>query len=242
MSGTTDVSIHPDTTLAPRARSARVASGLYWLRVVLVCGLLAGSGAVRAWQARNVGAMLEAGRKPSFALSALPLTLGSWRGADAILDPQIARRAGASEAISRRYVNQATGTAVELIVLYGPAAELFIHMPELCYPAAGYTQSAGPDKRVVTSEGVEAPFRSLVFVKGQGAEADIEEVYYAWHYQRRWTPELGTIKQFERIPGMYKVQVARRLTEQERRDMGNPCESLLEALLPEIERRLAPAS
>jgi EpsI family protein len=242
MSGTTDVSIHPDVTLALRARSGRVAWGFYWLRVVLVCALLVGSGAVRSWQAGNVGAMLEAGRKPSFALKEVPLTLGSWRGADANLDPQIARRTGASEAIFRRYVNQATGAVVELIVLYGPAAELFIHMPEICYPAAGYTQSAGPDSRVVTADGVEAPFRSLVFVKGQGAEADIEEVYYSWRYQGRWTPALGTMKQFERIPGMYKVQLARRLTEQERRDVGNPCESLLEVLVPEIERRLAPAS
>ena len=48
---------------------------------------------------------------------------------------------------------------------------------------------------------------------------------------------VATIKQFERVPGMYKVQLARRLTEQERRDVGNPCESLLEVLVPEIERR-----
>jgi hypothetical protein len=237
-----DVSIRPDVALAQRARSGRVASGSYWLRVVLVCAILAGSGAVRSWQARRVGAVLEAGKKPSFSLKEVPLTLGSWRGADAILDPRIARWAGASEAIFRRYVNQATGVDVELIVLYGPAAELFIHMPEICYPAAGYTQFAGPDRRVVTWDGVEAPFRSLVFVKGQGADADIEEVYYSWRYQGRWTPELGTMKQFERIPGMYKVHVARRLTDQERRDVGNPCESLLEVLVPEIEGRLAPAS
>ena len=38
---------------------------------------------------------------------------------------------------------------------------------------------------------------------------------------------------------MYKVHLARRVTEQERRDVGNPCESLLEVLLPELERRLA---
>ena len=41
---------------------------------------------------------------------------------------------------------------------------------------------------------------------------------------------------------MYKVHLARRLTVQERRDVGNPCESLLGILVPEIEHRLAPAS
>ena len=226
----------------PRFPSRRIGSGFHWLRVVLVCAVLVGSGGIRSWQAGKVRAALEQGKKSSFTLKELPLTLGNWRGEDTILDPQIARRTGASDALFRRYVDQTTGAAVEVIVLYGPAVELFIHMPEVCYTGAGYAQSAGPDQRVIASSGVEAPFRSLVFVKGQGAEADLEEVYYSWRYQGRWTPQLGTIKQFERIPGMYKVHLARRLTAQERRDVANPCESLLGVLVPEIEHRLSPAS
>jgi hypothetical protein len=129
-----------------------------------------------------------------------------------------------------------------MIVLFGPATEVFVHIPEVCYTGAGHMQSAGADKRIVRSGGVEPPFGSLVFVKGQGAAADIEEVYYSWRYPGHWTPELVTMKQFERIPGMYKVHLARRLTEHERRDVGNPCEWLLEILVPQIERRLTPAS
>ena len=177
---------------------------------MLVCAVLVGSGAIRSWQVWKVSALLEQGKTSSFPLKELPLTLGSWQGEDAILDPQIARRTGASDAIFRRYVDQTTGAAVEVIVLYGPAAELFIHMPEVCYAGAGYTQYAGPDQRIIAFREGEAPFRSLVFVKGQGAEADLVEVYYSWRYQGRWTPQLGTIKQFERIPGMYKVHLARR--------------------------------
>jgi len=231
-----------DAAPVPRFPSRRVGSGFHWLRVVLVCAALVGSGGVRSWQAWKVDALLEKGKKSSFPLQELPLTLGSWQGEDASLDPQIARRAGASDAVFRRYVNQTTGATVEVIVLYGPAVELFFHTPEVCYPGAGYTQLDGPDQRVIGSGGVVAPFRSLVFVKGQGAEADRVEVYYSWRYQGRWTPEFGTFKQFERIPGVYKIQLARRLTEQERRDVGTPCESLLDVLVPEIEHRLAPAS
>jgi EpsI family protein len=217
-------------------------AGAFWLRVVLVCALLVSSGAVRLWQARRVHDTLEAGRTSAFPLKELPLTLGSWRGADAILDPRIARHTGASDAVFRRYVDQDTGATVEVIVLYGPAVELFIHAPEVCYAGAGYTQSGVPERRVVTARGVTAPFQSLVFEKGQRGDADILEVYYSWRHQGHWTPELGVMKQIERIPGMYKVQLARRLTEHERRDVGNPCESLLEFLVPEIERRLKPAS
>jgi hypothetical protein len=209
---------------------------------LLVCAVLVASGGVRSWQAWKVDALLEKGKKYAFPLTELPLTLGSWQGEDTSLDPQIARRAGASDAIFRRYVDQATGAAVEVIVLYGPAVELFFHTPEVCYRGAGYTQLDGRDQRVISSGGMEAPFRSLVFVKGQATEAERVEVYYSWRYQGRWTPELGALKQFERIPGMYKVQLARRVMEQERRDVGPPCESLLDVLVPEIEHRLAPAS
>jgi hypothetical protein len=209
---------------------------------MLICAALVGSGGGRSWQAWKVNALFEKGKKSLFPLRKLPLTLESWQGEDAILDPQIARKAGASDAIFRRYVNQTTGAAVEVIVLYGTAVELFFHTPEACYPAAGYTQYGGPDQRLIGSGEAGARFRSLVFVKEQDPEAGRIEVYYSWRYQGRWTPEFGSFKQFERIPGVYKIQLARRLTEQERRDVGTPCESLLDMLVPEIERRLAPAS
>jgi hypothetical protein len=227
---------------ADRAPAPGTTSGVFWLRVGLVCALLVISGAIRWWQAGRVHDWFQAGKQSAFPLKELPLTLGSWRGADAILDPQIAPHTGASDAIFRRYVDQATGTTVELIVLYGSAVDLFVHIPEVCYTGAGYTQSGFPDRRVVASGGVAAPFRSLLFEKGQGGDAEVLEVYYSWRYQDHWTPEWGIMKQMERIPGMYKVHVARRLADHERRDVGNPCESLLEVLVPEIERRLAPAS
>ena len=42
----------------------------------------------------------------------------------------------------------------------------------------------------------------------------------------------------QRIAGMYKVQVARRLMRDESRTVDNPCESFLAALLPALEARI----
>ena len=183
-----DLSTCPDFAPASRVPSRRVP---VWLSLAPRFAGLRSLGrlrGVRSWQARKVDALLEKGKKSAFPLKELPLTLGSWQGEDTSLDPQIARRAGASDAIFRRYVDQTTGVAVEVIVLYGPAVELVFHTPEVCYPGAGYTQFDGADQRVIGSGGVEAPFRSLVFVKGQAAEAERVEVYYSWRYQGRWTP------------------------------------------------------
>jgi EpsI family protein len=224
----------PPSPTGPRGGSA------VWARVALACAILLGSAGFRFWQSRRIEGALEAGRRgPRIDLAELPMTLGPWKGLSTELDPQIARGTGADQVVTRRYVNQDTGVAVEMILLYGPAVEMYIHSPEVCYPAAGYALRGGPDARPVEAGDVKAPFRSLVYSKGEGAVAERQEVYFSWWYNGRWTPDVGNQKHFERIPSMYKVQLARRVTEQEKRDVGNPCEAFLKELLPEMARRIA---
>jgi hypothetical protein len=64
-------------------------------------------------------------------------------------------------------------------------------------------------------------------------------VYFSWRYNNKWSPDVGKQKHFERIPSMYKVQVARRVSDHERRDVGNPCEAFLQELLPDLEQRIS---
>jgi len=240
-----DVSVEPNMAVParPAAEPVRGRSAARWVRVALACLVLAASGGIRWWQARQVEAVLAGGRNAPFPLDELPMVLGDWRGEATELDPKIARRTGATDLITRRYVDQRTGATVEAIVLYGPSTEVYGHIPEVCYLAAGYDKLAGPDVRTIRAGAEEVPFRSLLYSKGEGGQADLHEVYYSWRYRTHWSPEVvNTYKRFERIPGMLKVHLARRVTEHERRDIGNPCESFLSVLLPELERRLAAAS
>ena len=227
---------------APSLSRLTAAPG-FWVRVALCCVILLGSGAARAWQAHRLARRLDDGRRgPRVDLDTIPRALGPWRGAPTVIDEQIARGTGADQIVTRRYVNQDTGVAVDVILLYGPAAEMSIHSPEVCYPSAGYLPVGDSAAKVVKAEGGDVPFRSLVYRKGEGASADLQEVYYTWRYDGRWSPEVGIRKRFERIPSMYKVHVARRLTDHERRDVGNPCEAFLAALLPELQRRMTSPS
>jgi EpsI family protein len=234
----TETSPPPSITTRPRARSSSV--GL-WVRVALVCAVLIGSGVVRSRQSRRIEGQIARGLTESFPLDTLPMTLGDWTGESTTLDEQIARGTGAKQIVTRRYVNKSTGVSLEVILLFGQAVDIYIHSPELCYPAAGFALVSGPDTRLIeTSEG-KAPFRSLVYGQGNGANS-LQEVYYSWRYNGRWTPEAGPRKHFERISGMYKVHIARRTTETEKRYEGNPSEAFLAKLLPEMERRMAEAS
>ncbi len=241
----TDLSNPPPPALSRPLSPRPVAPGLArvsaaWSRVALACLILLGSAGVRSWQARRIEADLAAGRRrPRIDLEAIPMTLGPWKGEATRIDPQIARGTGADQIVTRRYVHQGTGVAVDLILLYGPAVEMYPHAPELCYPAAGFTLAAGPEDREVVAGMQKAPFRSLVYAKGEGTAVDAQEVYYSWWYQGRWTPNAGNQKHFERIPSMYKVHTARRVAAGERRDIGNPSEAFLRDLLPEIERRMS---
>lgn len=229
----------PPSTSAVAATSTRAGAGFgTWLRVALVCGILVGSAYVRQWQAARIEQGLELGRRRQIDLEAVPLTIGQWEGEPTKIDEQIARVTGADQIVTRRYVNQQTGVSLELILLYGPAVEMYIHIPETCYPSAGYTLYAEGENQVIDAGVVKAPFRSLVYSKGEGAQADLQEVYYSWRYNGHWTPDIGTQKQFERIPSMYKVHVARRVTGQEQRHVGNPCEAFLRSLVAEVEGRI----
>jgi hypothetical protein len=233
-----------------RAAARRPGMGL-WVRVGLAVMLLGASAAGRAWQSRRVDQMLRDGRVSPFPLKDLPKSFGPWVGDDEALDPAIARATGSTDSLSRVYQNKITGQRLSLIVLFGPSTEMYIHSPENCYPTAGYEKVSGPKFRMVppnpdakpedpASKGVW-PFHELIYLKGEGGQTEEQEVYYTWRYSGAWTPALTTQKGFERIPGMFKVHVSRRIreTELDHLNIGNPCVRFLSQLMPEIDRRIA---
>jgi EpsI family protein len=235
----THLSTLPETSSVAPARAPIGARLGLWVRVAIACGILLASGFIRSQQAVRIQSAIAAGLNDSFPLEELPMTLGPWQGEPTQIDEKIARGTGATQVVTRRYINQDTGVPVDVILLFGQAVGMYIHTPELCYPSAGFTLAGGPDARTIPTPSGAAPFRALVYSKGEGTAAQLQEVYYAWRYNGRWSPEVGKQKHFERISGMYKVHVARHVTENERRDVGNPCEAFLRVLLPEMERRMA---
>ena len=227
----------------PRAGRAFGPSAGLWVRVCLVCAALVASGLVRARQSERVDRALERGMESPVDLAALPMDLGPWRGEDTVIDNEIVRGTGAIQVVTRRYVNQSTGVRVEVILLFGKAVNMYMHMPEICYPAAGFALESAPEDRQIPVDDGSVTFRTMVYAKGQGARAEQQEVFYSWWYDGRWTPHVGVLKHFERISGMYKVHVARNVAPGEAIGSGagakSPGQEFLEELLPEFERRLA---
>ena len=204
----------------------------------LACALVLGSGALRWWQARRVEAMLQLERESPFPLASLPMTLGDWVGEKTELDPQIVAGTGCNDLITRRYVNRVTGVTVEVIVLHGPASDIFVHSPDWCYPRAGYISAGEAMERTIPCGDAKMPFRSAAYTKGDPARPDTQEVVFSWRYNGRWTTTVNRPKEMARVAGMYKIQVSRRLQANEARTVANPCEAFLELLVPVLEAKI----
>jgi hypothetical protein len=230
---------HADGPPTPR----RSAGG--WLRVALACGVLAAAGAGRAWQGYQVQRYMETGKQSPFPLADLPKQLGPWSMAeDKVLDPAIQRGASAVDSVSRTYVDDRTGVAVGVLVLYGPALGMHLHAPTRCYPAVGYNLIEGPERRDIAytrrdGTAAHATVDALTFARGEGATAERRQVFYTWGHDDHWSPILMGPKAYQRVPGMFKVHLDRHSAPGEALDAGSPCESLLESLLPEIDARVA---
>jgi hypothetical protein len=229
----------PTITAAPPAPAtgARPARALLAC-AALACALVLGSGAVRWWQNRRVEAMLQLEKESPFPLDSLPMTLGDWVGEKTEIDPQIVAGTGSNDLITRRYVNRVTGVTVDVIVLHGPASDIFIHTPDVCYPRAGYFPVGEVLERAIPCLGAKAPFRSAAYTKGDPARPNTQEVAFSWRYGGRWTTTVNRPKEMERIAGMYKVQVSRLIQAAEARSVANPCDAFLELLVPVLEARI----
>jgi hypothetical protein len=239
---TTDLTVAPSAVERRPTPENRRGAFVPWSRVVLACAILVSAGLLRWLQEQRVKAVIESGQVSPFPLKSLPMTLGSWRvpdDRDETLDPEILQATKCVDYIKRRYVDEQTGVAVEVLVLYGPST--IAHVPEVCYPGSGYTLVNGPHERIFSVVGGHASFNSLVFAKGEGGAAERQQVFYALRYGGQWSVKLD-YKVINRLPGLYKIQLTRRIGDRERLDISSPCEAFLEAMLPEMERRISAAS
>jgi hypothetical protein len=231
---TSPPSLPPDPGPVTEGRPASATNPWAWLLVS--CALLGGSVVVRDWQDHRFKSRLETVITP-FQLKSLPYTVGNWHakeGEDATLDPEIVKMIGATDNIVREYVNELTGVRLSVMVTFG-RAESMVHLPEVCMPSSGFTTAEAASFHEIDTGRGKATFRSEVFAKGPVRE----EIYYSFRHNARWSPSaVESWKLFRVSPSMFKIQVQRHVVEHERRDVNNPSEEFLAALLPQIEGRL----
>ena len=215
-----------------------------WAWAIIACLTLGASGAVRAVQERRHKDEMDYKETCPFSLPTLTTKLGGWRlieGGEKSLDDLTIRITGGTDYILRNYVDDLTGVSLVALILFGPAEPVLPHTPEVCYPSTGYSLADDASDRLIKADdGMGAEFRSAVYARPGGRAMMREEVYYSFRLEGRWSPDVGAGRKFpRRNPGIFKVQVQRRVAEGERRDRDEPIEQFLKILVAEIERRVA---
>ncbi len=236
--GTADES--PKTPMARRIRGP-----ILWASIGVA--LLACSGIVRGMQDRRFEQEQGYLEDCPFSLASIPNTLGGWKvmgGEEKGLDALTLRITGSTDHILRTYVDELTGVTLSALVLFGPAVPVVPHTPEVCYPACGFVPvDESMTRPIKIDKKGTAPFRSAVYAKSGGRTILREEVYYSFRLGNDWSPDMGRGRKFPRKnPGIFKVQVQRRVVEGERRDRDEPIEQFLGLLVDDIERRVANAA
>jgi Protein of unknown function (DUF3485) len=216
-----------------------------WTWMGLACLLLGISGGIRYWRERQFQTLVAESANCPFPLSAFPKTIGTWHvidTSDAQLDPEIARIAGSSDHIIRDYMDEKSGAVVNVLILYGLAASVFAHTPDVCYPAAGYQPIGVPANHEFSTAGLTTPvqFRSAFFSKRVGGISQTQEVCYLFLHNGQWLPEVESRwKLFRYHPGMFKVQLQHSASAISKVTESSPVESLLREIVQEIDRRIA---
>ena len=222
--------------------SSPIRGVLIW--TVVGCAALASSGVVRAIQDRRFEVEKGYLQECPFPLKSIPAEIEGWRiveGGDKTLDQLTTRITGATDHFIRTYVDELTGVTLSVLVLFGPAEPVLPHTPQICYPSCGFTQVEDPTDRIIKgSDGQPSLFRTSVYAKSGGRMTIREVVYHSFRLEGPWSPDVAAGRKFPRKnPGIFKVQVQRRVAEGERHDRDDPIETFLSRLIPEIERRIA---
>lgn len=234
----------PTEAPARAAKPRAVVSPWVWMAVT--CLLLGLSGGLRMWREWTFSSLAVESSACPFPLEELPRAMGSWQAtdsADVQLDPEVLRFAGASEHIVRNYVDQKTGEQASALVLYGLGTQVYGHVPEICYPAAGYQLFRGPIDDTMKVEGIDAPvhYRWAVYAKRVGGLVRYEEVYHAFLHHGDWLSDAEPRwKQFRRYPGLFKIQIAHAVAGLGEDGKVGPCVPLLTSFIQQISRRAAP--
>lgn len=208
-------------------------------------GLLIGGGFLRVFGSAAVRPEDLTAACP-FPLEEIPRELDAWKyvdGSETHLDQPTTRITGSTDHVIRNYYDEMTGTALSVLVLYGPAEPVLPHSPQICYPASGFRSLVDPvDRTIRIDDQLSAVFRAAVFVKPGGRLIVRQSVYHSYRLDGVWSPSVSDRSLPRRRAGLFKVQIQRRVLDGERTDGDEPIESFLRHLVPKLESMIATAT
>ena len=121
----------------------------------------------------------------------IPRSVGDWTSRD-VTDLVAPKEEGSlasrlyKQTVGRVYVDNKTGSAVEMLVAYGDTQsdDLQLHRPEVCYPAFGYSIQGSEPEQILIAPGTAIPGRALL-----AKAPDREETILYWSRLGEYFPQ-----------------------------------------------------
>jgi hypothetical protein len=144
-------------------------------------------------------------------LNSIPMEIGPWNcEEEGILDDRtIYGILEANGYISRVYVHQATGEAVNVFLVFGPKGPIAVHTPEICYSARAVTQTSERQSVPCEYDGQDGSIWKLGF-ESNSIDKRKMSVYYGWTDGGPW--QAAKSPRFWRTDFLYKIQTSSQAT------------------------------
>ena len=200
--------------------------------VILTDGYLCGRWSGRWNESQEAGATAR--------LEQLPLTIGDWQGESLQLDPAIVQRAGFRGYVSRRYVNQRTGAAVNVLVACGRPGPLAVHTPEVCFGGVGFTTADDPSRCTFAGASGETPaeFFKGTFIRKDSISPEKLRVLWSWNKREVWGVSDNPRWTFAGVPILYKAYVTQSFVPHDDATDGEVGLDFVREFLPELDKAL----
>lgn len=177
----------------------------------------------------------------SSRLERVPLQVRGWKGEDLEVDPDEMERAEVTGWLSRQYVHQTTGEAVQLLVVCGPAGPVSVHPPDVCFRGQGYELDREPRQYQLRAPGVASAAKVwFADFEGEGTSLSRDlRTFWTWCDERgTWQAPSNPRFEFAGSPFLYKLYVVRTGTTANDSLSDDSCSRFFRALLPELQRTL----
>lgn len=195
-----------DSNRGPQA-GAKEMKG-WWLGLAVAVGLIFFGGVLHGQWSNRWGVkpdVIALGEK----LKTIPMTIGEWTcQEESKLDKNVEQLLEVNETkayISRVYVHQSTGEAVNVFVIFGPKGPVAVHTPEVCYSGKDVRQISNRDAVGMDIDGIPGELWKLGF-ETNGFDKRKMAVYYGWSDGGPWTAAVNP--RFWRTDYLYKIQTA----------------------------------
>jgi len=176
-------------------------------------------------------------------LDQIPDQIGPWQlAATAELHEVAAETLETAGSVTRTYVNEETGEAVQLGLILGPAGPISVHTPDVCYSSRDFKQL--DDRRRVAvkpADGSEETFWCLTF-QTNDLSGSLLRVYYAWSPGDHWSAPDQPRLTFGGNPYLYKIDVTSRMPPGTDFAKVDPSLDFLTLFVPASRNCLAPPS